>query len=192
MVNRGNLSLELVLMSPPQANLPDDPVILHFFFTKLQLLSHALLLSVVCSLLQQVVLADWSSQGLTPSEVSEGVWVYLRRGYLSPELYLTSHSPLLHTPCQQVESYLSPTELSHSVHTWPCHYHVPGFVFALLSPSCVTFLFSTIWTKIRTESIYKPSVRHTHRRSLLSPLFMKEALWLLQRGPDRDLPWQNQ
>lgn len=92
------------------------------------------------SFLQQVVLTSWWSNKQT-REWSLRWWKCVRvckwRGNLSPELYLTSHSPLLHTPCQQVGPYLSPTELSHWVHTWPCHYLVPGFVSTLLSPFCV-------------------------------------------------------
>lgn len=61
-------------------------------------------------------------------------------GNLSPELRLTSHSPLLHSPCQQVGPYRSPTEVSHWAHTWPCHYLVPSFVSTLLSPFCVSWL----------------------------------------------------
>ena len=99
--------------------------------------SHCALVSYVFIIVQEVVVGSWCSH----RQVLKWSWrlgvCSMWTGELSPELYLTSCSPLLHTPCQQVGPYLSPTELSHWAHTWPCHYLVPGFVSTLLSPFCV-------------------------------------------------------
>lgn len=162
----------------------------HFFFqTSLSL--ELSLASCMCYFFQQVLLVSWCSHKQTLEWTLrwwQHVQVCMWRGHLSPELYLTSHSPLLHTPCQQVGPYLSPTELSHWVHTWPCHYLVPGFVSTLLSPFCVfpDFPFPHYLNKDKNRVYLHSAIRHTHSHSLslfsFSPLlFMKEALCLLQR-----------
>lgn len=118
----------------------------------------------------------------------------------SPELYLTSHSPPLHTPCQQVGPYLSPTELSHWMHTWPCHYLVPGFVSTLLSTFCAfpDFPFPHYLKKDKNR-VYlhpPPSPPSSHTLSHTHPLFYLSLSYVYERrlvfitkwGPDHDLP----
>lgn len=118
----------------------------------------------------------------------------------SPEPNLTCQSSLLHTPCQQVGSYLSLTELSHWAHTWPCHYRVPGFVSSLLSPFCALpgFPFPRYLNRDKNRVCLPPShprhihAKHTHLSVSFSLLFVKEALFFFsQAGLDCDLPLFN-
>lgn len=141
----------------------------------------ALECDTLCLFLQQVMLESWSSHRQANQVGSQEsacvcmcVWVCVK-GDLSPELYLTSHSPLQHTPCQQVGPYLSPPELRHWALTWPCHYLVPGFVSTLLSTFCVfpDFPFPHYLNRDKNRVYLTPP--------LLSALFMKEALYILQR-----------
>lgn len=112
---------------------------------------------------------------------------------------VTSRSPPLHAPCQHTRPYLSATELSHWLHTWPCHYLVPGFVSALLSPFCVfpdfcfphsakrdknSLLSLSLTQPLSLYRTHKHTRTHPHTPAhtsiFLPPLFMKGALCFFQ------------
>lgn len=148
--------------------------------------SHCALTSCVCSFAQQVVLESRCSDR-QPLRWSWRRCACGRRNY--PQSFTWPPIPLC---CTHLVSRLGLISLRLN---WAIErtldlviiLYLALFPLSFLPFVCfLTFPFHTIWTKIRPESIYTPPPHQTHKHShtlsslFLSPLFMKEALCLLQ------------